>query len=295
MFRILVPLVLAALFATGALAVEQVRIPPGAHSSAPQPLEGFLYLPAGTAPVKRGGVVMMHGCGGPFGRDGAPNARHRMWGEYLASQGYVALLVDGFSPRGLKEICTQKFADRTIRERDRVGDALAALEWLGKRSDVDPARLALLGWSHGGGTVLAALDALAGPGPQAAAVVSFYPGCSARAKAADRFHAVVPVLLLIGEADDWTPAAPCKALAEAVAARGEPMQIVIYPGAYHDFDHPGLRGKRVRREVPNGVRPGEGVTTAPDPVAREDAKRRVRDFLQRVLRPRELAAEASPG
>ena len=285
MSRIAVLLVAAALPALAAAAPEKVSIPAGAHSSAP----------AGRDAAKRPAVVMMHGCGGAFGRDGTPNARHRMWGEYLASLGYVALLVDGFTPRGLREICTQKFADRTIRERDRVGDALAALEWLAGRGDVDRERMALLGWSHGGGTVLAAAGRLAGPRPLAAAVVSFYPGCTARARAADKFHAAVPVLLLIGEADDWTPAAPCKALAEAVAARGEPMQIVTYPGAYHDFDHPGLRGKRVRPEVPNGVRPGEGVTTAPDPAAREDAKVRVRDFLQRTLRPRELAADASPG
>ena len=295
MFRVLAVVLALTAAPLAAAPPEKVSIPAGEHSSAPRPLEGYLYLPEGKARSRRPAVVMMHGCGGPFGRDGAPNARHRMWGDYLASQGYAALLVDGFTPRGLREICTQKLAERPIRERDRVGDAFAALEWLGRRDDVDAARMALLGWSHGGGTVLAALGRLAPRKPLAAAVVSFYPGCTARAKEAGKFRAVVPVLLLIGEADDWTPAAPCKSLAEAVAARGEPMQIVTYPGAYHDFDHPGLRAKRVRREVPNGVKPGEGVTTAPDPVAREDAKVRVRDFLERHLRPRELAAEASPG
>lgn len=205
---------------------EKVSIAAGTHSSAPQPLDGYLYQPEGTPAARRPGVVMMHGCGGPFGRDGTPNARHRMWGEYLASQGYVALLVDGFSPRGVKELCTQKFSERALRERDRVGDAFAALEWLGKRDDVDASRLALLGWSHGGGTVLAASARISKQAPLAAAVVSFYPGCTNRAKEADKFRPAVPVLLLIGEADDWTPAAPCKALADSVAARGDPMQIV---------------------------------------------------------------------
>ena len=86
-------------------------------------------------------------------------------------------------------------------------------------------------------------------------------------------------MLLIGDADDWTPAAPCKALAATVAARGEPMHIVTYADTYHDFDSPALTTKRVRKDVPNGVNPGAGVTTAPNPEAREDAKLRVKAFL----------------
>jgi len=64
-----------------------------------------------------------------------------------------------------------------------------------------------------------------------------------------------------------------------VAARGEPTQIVTYPDTFHDFDNPALKGPHVRKDVPNGVHPGAGVTTAPNPAAREDAKRRVSAFL----------------
>ena len=91
------------------------------------------------------------------------------------------------------------------------------------------------------------------------------------------------MLLLIGEADDWTPAAPCVQLANAVQARGEPMEIVTYEGTYHDFDNPALRTQRLRKDVPNGTRPGQGVTTAPNAVARDDAMQRVRDFLEKNL------------
>jgi dienelactone hydrolase len=91
-------------------------------------------------------------------------------------------------------------------------------------------------------------------------------------------------LLLIGEADDWTPAAPCQALASVVTARGEPMQIFTYPDTYHDFDNPALTTKRLRTDVPNGVNPGAGVTIAPNPVAREDAKERVTAFFAEHLK-----------
>ena len=221
---------------------------------------------------------MVHGCGGAYSRDGQLNARHAMWGEYLASQGYVALMLDSFSSRGLTQICTTRFSERTLKEADRVGDAYAALSYLRQLPNVDAHRIALLGWSHGGDVALGAITR----SPQGAgfnAAVSFYPGCTSRNKKADNFHPRAPLLLLIGESDDWTPSEPCKALAATVAARGESMQIVTDPDTFHDFDNPALKAKRVRNDVPNGVNPGAGVTTAPNPEASEDAKQRVKAFL----------------
>lgn len=256
-----------------------VQVPTAGISSAPAPLSAFVFSPStGAGTGKHPAVVMVHGCGGAYGRDGQLNPRHTMWGEYLAAQGYVALMLDSFGARGLKEICTTKFSERTLKESDRVGDAYAALAYLRQRPDVDGQHIAMLGWSHGAGVTL---EAITHPSANAgfSAAVAFYPGCTSRNKRSEHFHPYAPLLLLIGEADDWTPAEPCKALAATVAARGEAMQIVTYPDTYHDFDNPALTAKRLRKDVPNGVNPGAGVTTAPNPQAREDAKQRVVHFL----------------
>lgn len=264
------------------VAATRVEVPAAGLSSSPAPLVGFVFGPATAG--RHPAVVMMHGCGGACTRDGAAlNARHRMWGELLASQGYVALMLDSFTPRGFREICTQKYSQRTLKEADRVGDAEAALAYLSGRPDVDAGRIALQGWSHGGGSVLATLAARSRGGRAYAAAIAFYPGCSARARAAASFHPYAPLLILIGAADDWTLAAPCESLTAAVAARGEPMRIVVYPGAYHDFDNPGIHQLHLRKDVPNGVHPGLGVTVAPDAPAREDAKKRVLAFLAETL------------
>lgn len=256
---------------------ERVAIPAAGLSASPGPLVGFQFKPEGRGPHPA--VVMMHGCGGAYARDGSLNARHLMWGEYLANHGYTTLMLDSFTSRGIKELCTQKFAERTLKEADRVGDAYAALAFLRGQRDVDAGRIGILGWSHGGGSVLATISRLPKSDKGYAAAVAFYPGCTSKSKAPQKFHPYAPLLVLIGESDDWTPAGACKVLTAAVAARGEPMRIVTYPDTYHDFDNPGITKMRVRKEVPNGVHPGKGVTTAPNPQARENARKRVLEFF----------------
>ena len=117
--------------------------------------------------------------------------------------------------------------------------------------------------------------------PRFSAAIAFYPGCTTKAREARRFHPRAPLLMLVGESDDWTPAAPCKALASMAKSRGEDVEIVAYPDTFHDFDNPGITRPRTRTEVPNGVNKGKGVTVAPNPEAREDAKQRVLAFLAR--------------
>ena len=149
---------------------------------------------------------------------------------------------------------------------------------------------ALLGWSHGGSTALATLDASqvevarfreAPDAPFFRAGIAFYPGCTAAASNA-RWRPAVPMEILIGAADDWTPAKPCIDLAERAREREWPLQTIVYPGAHHGFDAPSGR-VRHRADVPNGVVPGAGVHVGPDPAARADANVRVESFLRKAL------------
>jgi dienelactone hydrolase len=127
---------------------------------------------------------MMHRCGGAYAREGSLNAGHRMWGELLASQGDVALTLDSFSSRRLGELCAQSLVQRTRKEAHRRSDSYAAPAFLRGRVDVDAARIALLGWSHGGGRVLATIGTPPKGGQGAAAAVAFCPGCTARRQGA---------------------------------------------------------------------------------------------------------------
>jgi dienelactone hydrolase len=212
--------------------------------------------------------------------------------EPLLDDGYAVLFVDSFRSRGVREICTIKAGERSVTAAKRRLDALAALSYLASRGDIARARIALVGWSHGGSTALQTADIAdrevatfcgrAGAPPFFRAVVAFYPGCRTPLARASRYHAGAPTRIHIGELDDWTPAAACVEFGEAMAERDEDVLVTTYADSYHAFDSP--TGKLLRRtDVPNGVHPGQGVHVGPNPQAREAAIASVRAFLRERL------------
>ena len=239
---------------------------------------------AGKAPL----VVALHGCGGLYGSDKDLNARHAEMGELLRRQGYHVLFPDSFTPRGYASICTIKTGTRDLNAANRRRDVLGALAWAASRPEVDASRIAILGWSHGGSTVLSASNRqnkeVAGSAVQPRAAVAFYPGCSAYLNARDGYRPNAPLLVLIGEKDDWTPAKPCVELREKVRKQypGDTFELRVYPDSYHDFDAPNVP-LRVRKDVPNGVNPGKGVTVGSNSVAREKAYAEVLEFLKQRI------------
>ncbi len=241
-------------------------------------------------------VIALHGCGGMFatraGRETQLSTRFAHWTEVLLDDGYAVLWPDSFNPRDFRTVCRIRYGERTVNAAMRRLDVLGALEFAAELPGIDRSRIALVGWSHGGSTALASVNAQDrriadfrsrdGAPPWFRAVVAFYPGCARSLKAGGRWRPGAPLAIHIGELDDWTPAAPCIALGEAQRAAGAPLTIDVYAGSYHGFDAPAGR-VIVRKDVPNGVKPGEGVTVGPNPAARALADARVRSFLRHHL------------
>ena len=69
-------------------------------------------------------------------------------------------------------------------------------------------------------------------------------------------------------------------LVDRTRASGEPVSIVTYPGAWHDFDHPDLP-VHVVGGLAYTAEGGGSAHTGTDPGARADALRRVPAFLAR--------------
>ena len=51
----------------------------------------------------------------------------------------------------------------------------------------------------------------------------------------------IPTLIFIGALDDWTPAADCSNKIASWGNDGPPIELVVYPGAYHGFYYPHLQ------------------------------------------------------
>jgi len=226
-------------------------------------LAGYLFAPEGPGPHPA--IVLLHGRGGPYSsnvsercavvardRESPCNAatlsrRHRMWGDYWAGHGYVALLVDSFGPRGRAHgygRFTHDDPDRdAVNERTvRPLDAEGALAWLAARPDVQPDRVMLQGWSNGASAALnTMLRQAAGQAVDKShrfrAALAFYPGCGPRALLARRVAVDAPVWVFLGASDEEVSPRVC---AETlVHAAGGPVSVTTYPGATHDFDDPG--------------------------------------------------------
>lgn len=244
-------------------------------------LNGWLYRPQGAGPFPA--LVLLHGCGGMYGSQGYVTPSYRHWAELLSDEGYIALLVDSFNPRDHWSICDLQKRP-VLESRERVEDAYAALQWLNQRSSVAAGRVGLIGWSNGGTGTLYAMRPGSKAGPGFRAAVAFYPGCRTLSRAQTPYRSYSPLMILIGEADDWTQAAPCKELAAIAQAGASPVEIVTYPGAYHSFDRIGSP-VRYRPNVRNLSKPDRlGATVGEHPQAREDAIKRTKEFFARVLK-----------
>jgi dienelactone hydrolase len=220
------------------------------------------------------------------------------WSSELTRRGYVTIWPDSFTPRGRAEgVCTGAVPPRITYEQ-RAGDAYAALEYLASLPFVNAQRIALMGGSHGGSSTLAAIvdvpENAKRSNPGFAAAIALYPACGRsygpwsvqRGKESGRpitgyagaFKPVAPLLILIGALDDWTPAEPCRKLAEVAQSAGYPVEIKVYPGTHHSFDSI-LPERYVPARINANSPSGRGATTGGNSAAWADAIDQVARFL----------------
>jgi len=250
-----------------------------------------LSKPEGSGPFPA--VVIMHDCSGLGPRSsGAPGR----WTKELVGRGYVVIMPDSFSTRGFPDgVCTDASRSRDdVSPARRIRDAYAALAHLRTLPYVDRAHVGLMGGSHGGSTTLTSMiapesdtDLLAKERRAGfAAAVALYPGCVASRRTWSNtglYQPVAPLLILIGDKDDWTPAEPCRRLTEAAQQAGYPVTIKIYPGAYHSFDS-NYPVRYVATRINPNAPSGRGATTGGDSAAWADSIREVVAFFGRHLR-----------
>lgn len=221
-------------------------------------IAGALFKPEGSGPFPA--VVYMSGCNG-LNFPPEIQQEKRVIDNFL-SNGIATLIVDPFTARGEKDGACDKL---NVQGFTRGGnDAVAAVKVLKAMPDIDPGKIFLQGYSYGAISALYAVDTKT-PGSHdtsVAGLIAYYPYCY------DNVDPAVPTLVLIGEKDDWTPAAACK----AVTGKTD-FELVVYPGATHGFTEP--------FEKPFDV---DGHHLAHDEAATKNAQERVDAFIANRLK-----------
>ena len=241
-------------------------------------LHAALYRPDGDGPFPA--VVALHDCGGLTHRPATQSQLYNEWANVLVAKGFVVLFPDSFGSRGLGSQCRE--TERKARaRRERVADANAARRWLQSQDYVKPDRVSVLGWSNGGAAALWTVRPTTKPqdgGTDFRSAIALYPNCQRLRETA--WSARVPTLILIGSADDWTPASACQQMVAGARGRTARAEIIVYPGAYHEFDRANTP-IRVRTGLAHTADPSGKVHGGTNPTARNDALKRVPQWLER--------------
>jgi dienelactone hydrolase len=175
-------------------------------------------------------VILLHGSGGISG----PVID---WEGEFNSMGVATFVIDSFTARGIVSTVNNQ---AQLGRLTMIVDAYRALDLLAKHARIDPARIALMGFSRGGQAALYAsvrrFQRMHGSaGQEFAAYIPFYPDCTTTYQSdieiTDR-----PVRIFHGALDNYNPVAPCKAYVERLRAQGKDVQLTEYAGAWHMFD-----------------------------------------------------------
>src|SRR5712691_4828722 len=241
-------------------------------------LHAQLYKPDGDGPFPV--VIALHGCGGLAGHSEPVQPRYRDWAEQLLKQGNAVLLPDSYGSRELGPQCRVRGERRLSARRERVTDIMAARQWLLQQPWTARDRISLLGWAHGASAVLWAVRPQLPSRnlePDFRSAIAFYPDC--RISSGLGWSARVPTLLLIGAKDDVSSPPACRQMVDGARGRSALARIVVYPGAYHDFDRANFPLHAIEGTSDAGLPEKGHVGT--DTEARADSQKRVAEWLGR--------------
>jgi dienelactone hydrolase len=240
-------------------------------------LKALLYRPQGNGPFPA--VVGLHGCEGlagtrsPFGRryrEGRAASRGGLRGG--VSRRASARASSGRSAMSASAECVPAASGSATSRRRAAGCRSRAMSRrTASRCSAGPTAPSPALWTVRPRT---AKDGK----PDFRSAVALYPGCRRLRDTA--WSARMPSLILVGARDDWTPANLCEQMVAGARGRSAQAAIVVYPGAYHNFDHPNLPLQR-RTGIAFATGATGRVHVGTDTAARNDAFRRVPEWLAR--------------
>nr|WP_255720416.1 dienelactone hydrolase family protein [Acuticoccus kalidii] len=182
-----------------------------------------------------------------------------LWASRLAQEGWASVIVDSHGPRGYDdyEIWRLICVGQMFMGSERAGDVLVSIDDARRMPFVDPERIALIGASHGGWSIMDffALDppnrlpfnlsrSPAGFGERGmdgiVASILVYPWCGPANRATKTgWRHAAPVLFLLSRDDIIAPSDDCLAIANILEDEGVPVETHVFEDVTHGFDQQG--------------------------------------------------------
>jgi len=182
-----------------------------------------LLSPIGDA--ANGAVLLVPGCSGFITRNGSNHYDER--GSALQAAGYFVVFVDYLGRRHLTDCA----GGRDVSHADVAADILEAAAWIQHQARIAADKIAVIGWSFGGGGVLAAVTAMPSGPPLLTKAVTYFPDCRGTMPWSSPS---VSVLMLMGAMDVVAVPALCQQALKDVSSQS--LRMVLYPDARHGFD-----------------------------------------------------------
>lgn len=209
------------------------NVVPDTTNDKPIKVQAKLYLPK-SAKFPLSAVIIAPSS------SGVEEVREVYYARRLIEAGMAALIIDSFSSRGLKE---SQYDQSLIEQWDIENDAIAALAVLAADKRFRADRIAIMGVSKGGtvsmDTAMKIRKRWMGVQDVSfAAHVAISPDCTWITRNAKTTGA--PILFMLAELDDQTPAKPCLEEAERIQAAGNKrVETKVYKGAHHAWEELG--------------------------------------------------------
>ena len=248
-------LTLSACISTEPFLTKDERVIPGSDGKLERLTIGGVYdKPEGKGPFPA--VVILQSCGGS-------SPALSSWASKFKDWGYASLIVQSLESRGSRT-CSYPYNFYEMNAAV-ASDAYGALDHLIKKPEIDPKRVAVIGFSMGALAInwVILSSRSVRPKPDFAATISFYGKCHTGNMFGLKW---VPNLQVAAELDkNHYPS--CERLQRL--GFGENYQFLGLKSVHHAFDDPAASGKF----------DGSGNRMEYDVQATEEATRAVKDFL----------------